>query len=142
MSTSALGSTVLGGLHKHCTPSHRSSQLYPKINSFIYNFDGFGNDSNNFVFNKRRFRMIAQGQADEIPNFEDKILYNETMTTIAYGKDSVVVTTADNTSIEADFALCTFSIGVLQHDDVTFELELPSWKQDAIANFHIATYMK
>jgi monoamine oxidase len=34
------------------------------------------------------------------------------VTTIAYGKDGVVVTMADNTTIEADFALCTFSIGV------------------------------
>jgi polyamine oxidase len=51
------------------------SRFIQNINSFIYNFDGFGNDSN-FVFDKRGFRMIAQDQADEIPNFEDKILYN------------------------------------------------------------------
>ncbi|KAF2806432.1 amine oxidase [Mytilinidion resinicola] len=118
------------------------SSFIQNINSFIYNFDGFGNDSNNFVFDKRGFRMIAQGQADEIPNFAEKILYNETVTTIAYSKDGVIVTTADNTTIEAEFALCTFSIGVLQNTDVTFDPELPDWKKDAIANFHMATYMK
>jgi len=38
----------------------------------------------------------------------------------------------DGSELRADYALVTFSLGVLQHDDVTFEPELPSWKKEAI----------
>ncbi|KAF2714577.1 FAD/NAD(P)-binding domain-containing protein [Pleomassaria siparia CBS 279.74] len=99
---------------------------------FIYNFEGFGDENNNFVYDKRGFRTIIQGQADEIPHFEhDHILYNQTVTHIFYGENGVSVLTADGTLIGAEFALCTFSIGVLQNTDA-----------DAIANFHMATYLK
>ena len=118
------------------------SSFIQNINSFTYNFEGFGNESNNFVYDKRGFRTVIQGQADEIPNFNDHILYNQTVTHVFYGSNGVNVLTADGTLIEAEFALCTFSIGVLQHNDVVFEPELPEWKKDAIANFHMATYLK
>lgn len=39
---------------------------------------------------------------------------------------------ADGTTLHADYALCTFSLGVLQHDDVQFTPPLPAWKQEAI----------
>lgn len=118
------------------------SSFIQNINSFAYNFDGFGNSDNNFVYDKRGFRTIVQGSADEVPDFDDHVLYRQTVTTITYGADGVNITTSDNTTIQADFALCTFSIGVLQNTDVVFEPALPDWKKDAIANFHMATYMK
>ena len=118
------------------------SSFVQNVNSFVYNFDGFGDSDNNFVYDKRGFRTIAQGQANDVPEFEKKILYNQTVETISYSKDGVNVTTADGPTVKADFALCTFSIGVLQNTDVVFQPELPDWKKDAIANFHMATYMK
>jgi polyamine oxidase len=126
---------------EYAEPPVQSSYIQ-NINSFTYNFEGFGDENNNFVYDKRGFRTIIQGQADEIPDFEDKILFNQTVTNIFYGENGVNVLTADGTLIEAEFALCTFSIGVLQNTDVVFEPELPDWKKDAIANFHMATYLK
>lgn len=38
----------------------------------------------------------------------------------------------DGLELSADYALITFSLGVLQHDDVTFEPGLPLWKREAI----------
>ena len=39
---------------------------------------------------------------------------------------------ANNITLHADYALCTFSLGVLQHNDVQFIPSLPAWKQEAI----------
>ena len=44
----------------------------------------------------------------------------------------VSVVLADGTELRADHALCTFSLGVLQHDDVVFDPPLPAWKREAI----------
>ena len=44
--------------------------------------------------------------------------------------------------IGADYAIVTFSLGVLQHDVVKFVPELPDWKKAAIASFEIGTYTK
>jgi polyamine oxidase len=118
------------------------SSFIQNINSFAYNFDGFGNSDNNFVYDKRGFRTIAQGQVDEIPDFDKHVLYNSTVKTINWGKDGVNVTTNKGVTIQAEYALCTFSVGVLQNSDVVFKPELPDWKKEAIANFHMATYMK
>lgn len=42
-----------------------------------------------------------------------------------YGPSGVKVTTASGDVYEADFALMTFCVGVLQHDAVKFTPELP-----------------
>jgi len=42
----------------------------------------------------------------------------------------------------ADYALVTFSVGVLQNIDVTFVPALPDWKQEAIQSITMATYTK
>jgi hypothetical protein len=63
---------------------------------------------------------------------EDQILLNATVKTIKYSNDRVWVSLADGTSLSADYALVTFSLGVLQHEDVLFEPTLPKWKSEAI----------
>jgi len=52
------------------------------------------------------------------------------------------VSLADGTSLSADYALVTFSLGVLQHDDVLFEPALPRWKSEAIHGMVMGTYTK
>ncbi|TPR06712.1 LysM domain family protein [Aspergillus niger] len=42
----------------------------------------------------------------------------------------------------AAYAICTFSLGVLQNKAVTFDPPLPSWKQTAIEKFNMGTYTK
>ena len=44
--------------------------------------------------------------------------------------------------MSADFAICTFSLGVLQNNVVAFEPHLPSWKRTAIETMEMATYTK
>jgi polyamine oxidase len=57
---------------------------------------------------------------------------NATVKTIKYSNDGVSVSLADGSSLSADYALVTFSLGVLQHEDVLFEPALPKWKSEAI----------
>jgi len=44
--------------------------------------------------------------------------------------------------LSADYALVTFSLGVLQHDDVHFEPALPHWKEEAIHGMAMGAYTK
>jgi monoamine oxidase len=59
-------------------------------------------------------------------------MLNSTVKTISYSNSGVSVSLIDGTKIEGDYVFCTFSLGVLQHDDVVFDPPLPSWKQEAI----------
>ena len=80
---------------------------------------------------QRGFASIIQSEAAEFLS-EDQVLLNATVKTIKYSKDRVWVSLADGTSLSADYALVTFSLGVLQHEDVLFEPALPRWKSEAI----------
>ncbi|KAG8961739.1 hypothetical protein FRC03_005018 [Tulasnella sp. 419] len=118
------------------------SSYIQSINSYNENFIGFGNGDNQLVIDQRGFKEIIVGQAREIPDFDKKVLYNQVVENIKYSETNVTVTTKAGYTIVAEYALCTFSIGVLQHDDVKFTPPLPDWKKEAIANFHLATYTK
>jgi len=52
-------------------------------------------------------------------------MFNATVKTISYSKHGVTAELQDGEKLTADFALCTFSLGVLQHDDVEFKPKLP-----------------
>ena len=64
------------------------------------------------------------------------------MTNISYSDTGVVIINADDSCVDAEYAICTFSIGVLQDDAVTFEPALPAWKQTGIQSFETGTYAK
>lgn len=72
-----------------------------------------------------------QGEAAEFLK-DTNVRLNATVTEIHRSKKDVTVTLTDGTTLSADYALCTFSLGVLQHDDVRFVPPLPAWKQEAI----------
>jgi polyamine oxidase len=78
---------------------------------------------------QRGYASIIQSEAAEFLS-EDQVLLNVTVKTIKYSNDRVWVSLADGTS--TDYALVTFSLGVLQHEDVLFEPALPTWKSEAI----------
>jgi polyamine oxidase len=80
---------------------------------------------------QRGFASIVQSEAAEFLS-EEQILRNATVRTIKYSDDRVWVSLSDGTRLSADYALVTFSLGVLQHDDVLFEPALPKWKSEAI----------
>ena len=73
---------------------------------------------------QRGFKALIQLEAAEFLSAEQQ-LFNATVRTVAHSQDGVTVTMANGTTLSADYALCTFSLGVLQNDDVQFQPLLP-----------------
>ncbi|PFX17977.1 Polyamine oxidase [Stylophora pistillata] len=69
-------------------------------------------------------------------------LLGKTVTKITLNPDSVEAQTSDGWSYQADYALCTFSSGVLASGLVTFEPALPDWKKEAIYKNPLSLYTK
>ncbi|RDX40974.1 amine oxidase [Lentinus brumalis] len=90
---------------------------------------------------QRGFKTLIQTEAAEFLT-KKHVRLNATVGTVQTSKKGVVVTLADGAEITADYALCTFSLGVLQHDDVRFVPPLPAWKQEAIHSMSMGTYTK
>lgn len=59
-------------------------------------------------------------------------MLDSTVEVIQYSEDGVSITLNDGSVLTADYALVTFSLGVLQNDDLVFQPELPAWKTEAI----------
>ena len=70
--------------------------------------------------------------SDFYSTFGDKILLNKTVSKIKYDSNGVEVTTAGGETFTADYALCTFSSGVLFGGSIQFDPPLPDWKKEAI----------
>jgi polyamine oxidase len=73
---------------------------------------------------QRGFKAMIQQEAAEFLSVKQRLL-NATVRTVVHSQDGVTVTLANGTTLSADYALCTFSLGVLQHDDVQFHPLLP-----------------
>ncbi|RPD72752.1 amine oxidase [Lentinus tigrinus ALCF2SS1-7] len=90
---------------------------------------------------QRGFKTLIQAEAEGFLT-EQQVRLNATVAKVYTSKKGVVVTLADGAEITANYALCTFSLGVLQHDDVKFVPPLPAWKQEAIHSMSMGTYTK
>ncbi|KAF8515278.1 hypothetical protein JB92DRAFT_2788994 [Gautieria morchelliformis] len=120
----------------------------PEASSFIasadnnnFTFLGFSS-ANNLVIDQRGFKTIALTEAATFLNASDsRLLLNHTVASIQYSSSGVTIETSQGV-IQADYAICTFSVGVLQNNDVKFLPALPSWKQEAIDGMNMATYTK
>lgn len=69
------------------------------------------------------------------------------MTNVSYDDTDVVALTSDGSCYRAPYAICTFSLGVLQAAlagvaPVSFEPDFPHWKQVAITKFDMGIYTK
>ncbi|KAI0729119.1 amine oxidase [Fomitopsis betulina] len=124
------------------TPEESSMIASSWGNNYTYDTDdgGFG-DQNEMSIDQRGFKHFIQAEAAEFLQ-PDQLMLNSTVTDIAYSSEGVNVTLADGSMLVADYVLCTFSLGVLQNDDVTFVPSLPDWKQEAIQSMTMATYTK
>ena len=98
---------------------------------------GFSED-NLLCIDQRGFKEFIQAEAAEFLK-PSQVRFNSTVTNITYSDSSVSVTLAGGETLKADYALCTFSLGVLQHDDVVFEPALPDWKQEAIQSMDMVS---
>ncbi|KAI0115531.1 putative flavin-containing polyamine oxidase [Nemania sp. FL0031] len=122
----------------------------PEESSLVFNaavsnftFLQFSNE-NNFVIDQRGHRAWIEGEASTFLSPSDRRLrLNTRVENIAYGPEGVIVMTDSGSCVQADYAVCTFSIGVLQHENaVKFEPTLPAWKRTAIEMFEIGVYTK
>ncbi|KAF4449514.1 hypothetical protein F53441_7219 [Fusarium austroafricanum] len=114
----------------------------PDESGLIYGIVGgnasFGYFSNvsNLVFDQRGFSTIIQGEAKEfLKDGDNRLQLSTTVEGIEYDKKGAKVTIKGGDCIEADYVICTFSLGVLQSDRIDFKPGLPGWKQSAIDQF-------
>ncbi len=100
--------------------------------NFTYNTDvgGFADD-NQMSIDPRGFKHIIQAEAAEFLQ-PHQLRTNSTVKTIKHSDSGVSVVLVSGEVLHADYVLCTFSLGVLQNDDVVFEPALPDWKEEAI----------
>ena len=80
---------------------------------------------------QRGIKYLIQAEAAEFLK-PSQVRLQATVAIIEYSDSAVSVTLTDGTRLSAQYAICTFSIGVLQNDDVRFDPPLPQWKVEAI----------
>lgn len=98
-------------------------------------------DENLLCIDPRGFKTIIQAEAQEFLK-PSQMMLNSTVKTISYSTSGVTVTLTSGKTLKAEYALVTFSVGVLQNDDVVFKPALPDWKEEAINSMTMATYTK
>ena len=98
-------------------------------------------DEKQFVTDQRGYATLVREEANTFATHEN-ILYNSPVTEVTYSNNSVNITLKNGVIIWADYAICTFSLGVLQHNDVHFVPPFPVWKKEAIFKFKMVTYTK
>lgn len=95
------------------------------IANYNDSFLDFGNGDNNLVIDPWGFKQIVVGQADEIPDLDQKLLLNQIVEKIEYNDDSVTVTTKAGYVITAEYAVTTFSsVATLAYNDAWLEANL------------------
>ena len=105
------------------------------------------------IFDIRMF--VTDNRGLKVPLHEEakgflelgQVLFNPMVSTLAWSATGVtsrqVIRTAQSYTIEAEYVIVTFSIGVLKHDATTlFTPALPDWETECIRAFPISTYTK
>ncbi|KAL9029669.1 MAG: hypothetical protein Q9196_002111 [Gyalolechia fulgens] len=126
---------------EYASNPEQSSQEFAIVNynSTFYQYS----DENNFVFDDRGFNAFITGEASTFLTRNDsRLSLNTVVSNIAYNSTGVTIGNEDGSCIQADYAICTFSLGVLQSDAIKFEPDLPDWKQLGIETFTMGTYTK
>ena len=121
----------------------------PEESSFVYGIAGYNftyyglSGLSNFCTDQRGFNTWLKGEAAKFiePN-DPRLLLNTVVTNITYSDSGVTILNEDGSCVEADYAISTVSLGVLQNDAITFSPEFPEWKQASIATFSMGTYTK
>ncbi|XP_038060754.1 polyamine oxidase 1-like [Patiria miniata] len=77
------------------------------------------------------------------PASRDKILFNKEVVEVNYGSpDHVTVTCRDGSVYQAEWVICTFSLGVLQRQMVKFTPGFPGWKTRELNRFVMGAHTK
>lgn len=86
---------------------------------------------------QRGFKHLVQAEADQLRHHPEdpnrpRVMLNSTVQVIRYDASGVEIQLESGRVLRAEYAIVTFSLGVLQHDEVVFEPRLPAWKVEAI----------
>lgn len=93
-----------------------------------------------FCTDQRGFNTWLKGEASTFLDSNDsRLALNTAVTKVNYTDTGVVVETSDGNCFEAEYAIVTLPLGVLQSDTVKFSPAFPSWKKEAIATFRMGT---
>lgn len=122
----------------------------PESNSLLFaasadNFTFAGDEVvlNEFVVDEEGLNKIFVKEAAEFLEDDDpRLILNTAVRNISYSGDGVRVGMDDGSCVEAEHAICTLSVGVLQRDVVQFSPPLPQWKVEAIQGFRMNSYTK
>jgi len=77
-----------------------------------------------------------------VPEFENKIVYNQPIVEINHSGDKVILTSEDGTVYEADKVIVTAPIKVLRDEVIAFTPHLPQAKLDAIESISMGDGLK
>jgi polyamine oxidase len=106
-----------------CTLGWLSDSL--QGNNFTYDADQGGfSDSNLMSIDQRGFKSLIQDEAKTFLK-PAQLRLDSVVKTIHYNNTGVTVVLENNQTLSGDYAISTFSLGVLQHDDVKFSPPLP-----------------
>ena len=96
-----------------------------KGNNYTYESlqGGFSSD-NRMSVDQRGFKSIILAEKEAFLQ-TNQLMLNSTVKTIHHSDQGVSVTLSNGKTLVGDFALCTFSIGVLQNNEVEFDPPLP-----------------
>ncbi|KAI3536361.1 N1-acetylpolyamine oxidase [Colletotrichum filicis] len=125
---------------EYANPPEKTSQQYSVVNTNT-SFQRWAN-KNNLVHDGRGFATFFREEAKLFLNETTQLRLGTIVQNITYSDDSVTVHNQDGTCIVADYAICTFSLGVLQKEVVNFSPKLPPWKRTAIQSMTMGTYTK
>lgn len=126
---------------ENAVPPEQSSLIFGVAGANL-SFNQFS-DENNLVIDPRGYNYIIQQEAYTFLKEDDpRLRLNNQITNITYRDDGVTIHSDDGSCVSAAYAICTFSVGVLQNDVVAFEPELPQWKRTSIQKFTMGTYTK
>ncbi|KAG6019298.1 hypothetical protein E4U41_003300 [Claviceps citrina] len=125
------------------------SCLTPEDSSLIFGAAGDNltfnqfSEANNLVIDPRGYRHIIEQESSTFlqPN-DPRLLLKTKITNVTYSDDGVTIHNSDGSCVSAAYAICTFSLGVLQNEAVGFTPQLPEWKRTAISKFSMGTYTK
>lgn len=104
-------------------------------------FEDFGNHDMLAITDKRGYSSLVRGMADSFLKSDDtRLLLNTTVESIHYYDTNVSVLTTNGDVFHGDYAIVTFSLGVLQQRAVNFQPPLPDRKQMAVDKFGMAAF--
>ncbi|KAL0937101.1 N1-acetylpolyamine oxidase [Colletotrichum truncatum] len=126
---------------EYANPPEKTSHRYSVV-SYDSTFHRWA-DENNFVHDPRGFSTFVKNEAATYLKENDpRLLLNTVVENITYSSEGVEIHNNDGSCISAEYAVCTFSLGVLQQEVVKFSPELPEWKRTAIHSMTMGTYTK